>query len=90
MVKLFLGVIALTLVSFGAFAQEVVAAAAEVAPTGMTGFELWSAIATAVISCAAVIAALFPQGKEGSVWFYVRKIIDMLALNFGNAKNTVK
>lgn len=43
-----------------------------------------------VISAAAAAAAVLPQGAEGSVWYQIRKVIDFLAANFGNAKNVVK
>lgn len=42
------------------------------------------------ISAAAAVAAVLPQGSEGSWWYSARKAIDFLALNFGNAKNTPK
>lgn len=40
-----------------------------------------------VVAAASAAAATLPPGKEGSVWFTVRKVIDFLAVNFGNAKN---
>ena len=45
-------------------------------------------VATTVISVAAAVAALFPQATQASgVIASVRKIVDVLALNFGNARN---
>jgi len=76
---------------FAAMAQEVVAPIAEAAAVPEIGWlGLVGMIAPIVISAAAAIAAVFPQGKDGGVWYYVRKVIDFLALNFGNAKNAVK
>ena len=43
-----------------------------------------------VITAAAAAAATLPQGKAGSVWSSIRSVIDFLALNFGNAKNSPK
>jgi hypothetical protein len=42
---------------------------------------------TSVISAAAAIAALTPSPKDDSLVAKVRKVIDFLALNWGNAKN---
>lgn len=45
-------------------------------------------VATTVISVAAAVAALFPQAAEASgVIASIRKVVDVLALNFGNARN---
>ncbi len=48
-------------------------------------------VATTVISVAAAVAALFPQaaGASGAI-AQIRKVVDVLALNFGYAKNQVK
>ena len=46
--------------------------------------------APTIISAAASAAAVLPQGKEGSVWAAIRKVIDFLALNIGNAKPAPK
>lgn len=41
-----------------------------------------------VISAAAVIAAMFPKAEKANRYIQaLRKIIDALALNIGNAKN---
>jgi len=45
---------------------------------------------TSAIGVAAVIAAYFPQGKPGTVWYVVRGVIDVLAQNYGNAANAKK
>lgn len=50
----------------------------------------WVPYVSAVVAIASIVAALFPQGAEGTVWYYARKVIDALALNFGNAKNESK
>lgn len=48
-------------------------------------------VVTTVISVAAAVAALFPQAEGASgVIAQIRKVVDVLALNFGNAKNQVK
>jgi hypothetical protein len=40
----------------------------------------------AVMSCAAIDATI-PQPKPGSHWLPVRKVVSMVALNFGNSAN---
>ena len=40
-----------------------------------------------VVAAAAAIAAILPQPAEGSKWSLVRKVVDFLAINVGNAKN---
>ena len=40
-----------------------------------------------VIAAAAAIAAIFPAPAEGSKWSLIRKVVDFLAINVGNAKN---
>lgn len=40
-----------------------------------------------VVSAASAASAVLPQGTSGSFWSGVRSVIDVLALNFGNAKN---
>ena len=46
----------------------------------------WFAIAAAVISSASVIAASTPTPKSGSFLAKTYKVIDVLALNIGKAK----
>ena len=48
-------------------------------------------VVTTVISLAAAVAALFPQaeGANGMI-AQIRKVVDVLALNLGHAKNQVK
>ena len=43
-----------------------------------------------VVTAAAAAAAVLPQGAPGSAWATVRAMIDVLAMNFGNAKNMPK
>ena len=43
-----------------------------------------------VVSAAAAAAAALPQGAPSSTWATVRQVIDLLALNFGNAANKPK
>jgi len=44
-------------------------------------------IATSVIGTASVIAAVTPTTKDDSIVAFLRKIMDLLAFNFWNAKN---
>jgi len=41
-----------------------------------------------IVAIAAILAAILPQPVEGSPWLPARKLLDMLAFNMGNAKNT--
>lgn len=50
-------------------------------------FNLIFQAVTIVVTAAAAIAALTPVPAEGSKWQIVRKVIDFLAINVGNAKN---
>ena len=55
--------------------------------------ENWEAIvniATSVVAAAAPIAALTPGEADNRIVSTVRKIVDLLALNVGNAKNEKK
>ena len=55
--------------------------------------ENWEAIvniATSVVAAAALIAALTPGEADNRIVSTVRKIVDLLALNVGNAKNEKK
>lgn len=47
-------------------------------------------LAVHVIAAASVIAALTPTPKDDSVVSKVRAVVDLLAFNFGNAKNARK
>lgn len=41
-----------------------------------------------VVGAASAVAALFPKAEKlGKVLGVVRKVVDVLAFNFGNAKN---
>jgi hypothetical protein len=45
-------------------------------------------LATTIVGVAAAVAALFPKAEAASgAIASIRKVIDLLALNFGNAKN---
>ena len=55
--------------------------------------ENWEAIvniATSVVAAASLIAALTPGEADNRIVSTVRKIVDLLALNVGNAKNEKK
>tara|TARA_E500000305_G_scaffold38495_1_gene29524 strand:- start:9272 stop:9454 length:183 start_codon:yes stop_codon:yes gene_type:complete len=46
-------------------------------------------VLTTVVSVAAAVAALFPKASAASgVIAQIRKVVDVLALNLGNAKNS--
>lgn len=52
--------------------------------------ENWESISTAVlavIGAAAAVAALTPTPKDDSFLAVLRKFIDVVGMNFGNAKN---
>jgi hypothetical protein len=40
-----------------------------------------------VVTAASAAAAALPQGRPGTFWGGVRQVIDVLAINFGNAKH---
>jgi len=50
----------------------------------------WFALIGAIISSASAIAAVTPTPKQGTVLSKAYKIIDILALNIGKAKQTGK
>ena len=45
------------------------------------------AAVTGVIAAASAIAALTPTPKDDAILYKIRQLIDLLALNIGNAKN---
>lgn len=45
------------------------------------------AIASGVVSTAAVVAAITPTPKDDSAVAAARKVLDFFAFNFGNARN---
>ena len=47
-------------------------------------------IATAVIAAASGVAMLTPNKTDNRVLGAIRNLVDLLALNFGNAKNEKK
>ena len=50
----------------------------------------WNAVVTyapIAISVAAAGAVALPKGTPGTPWFIARQVLDVIALNFGNAKN---
>jgi hypothetical protein len=50
----------------------------------------WYGVVAAVIALASAIAAITPTPAEGSTFGKLYKIVDLLALNFGKAKDTGK
>jgi hypothetical protein len=55
----------------------------------------WESIASsvegpaAIMGIAAAISAFLPAAKEGTAWWWVRKAINLVALNILNARNLV-
>lgn len=47
----------------------------------------WFGVAAAVISTASAVAAITPTPKSGTVLSKAYKVVDILALNIGKAKN---
>lgn len=47
-------------------------------------------VVTSVVTVMGVLAAAFPGLGTNPYWNMVRKLIDLLALNIGNAKNMPK
>ena len=47
----------------------------------------WAGVVFATISLASAIAAITPTPKEGTIVAKLYKVIDFLALNFGQAKS---
>lgn len=50
----------------------------------------WFGIFTAAVTLASAIAAVTPTPKEGTILAQVYKLIDVLAINIGRAKQTGK
>jgi len=40
-----------------------------------------------IVTAAAAAAAALPVPADGTIWSTIRKVIDFLAVNVGNAKN---
>ena len=56
----------------------------------MTSSQIWAAVTThgpVVISFAAAAAASLPKPSPGTWYSVLRGLIDLLACNFGNARN---
>lgn len=47
----------------------------------------WLELATAIVGLASMIAAVTPSAKDDGVIAVVRKVVDVLAFNFGSARN---
>jgi len=47
----------------------------------------WLEIATMIVTLAATIAAVTPSPKDDGIVKTLRTVVDLLALNFGHAKN---
>ena len=52
----------------------------------ITNFDVIFTIATSVVSTASLVAALTPSPRDDQLLSKIRKFIDVLALNVGNAK----
>lgn len=48
------------------------------------------AIATSAVTLASMVTALTKTPKDDSVVLWIRKILDVIAMNVGNAKNAPK
>jgi hypothetical protein len=46
----------------------------------------WFPVVTSAVTLASAIAAVTPTPKAGSIWSKVYRVIDIIALNFGKAK----
>jgi hypothetical protein len=46
----------------------------------------WFPVLTSAVALASAVAAVTPTPKAGSVWSKAYKVIDLIALNFGKAK----
>lgn len=59
----------------------------------MTTIDYWNTAANVTISVLTVmggsagLSALLPQGVPGTAWGAVRKVLDFIGANWGNAKN---
>lgn len=74
---------------FAALAQEAVAAAP--ADSGWIA-NLWDYVRTpaALAWMIGLLMAILPQGESGTIWGMLRTLLDLVAANFGNAKNEPK
>ncbi len=52
----------------------------------IANFDMIFSIATSIVSTASLVAALTPSPKDDQFLSKIRKCIDVLALNVGNAK----
>jgi len=87
MKKLYAMVLVMMVVPFMAFAQEAVAVVDPDASVTLSGYALWMAAVGIVVGAASGLAALFPVPAVGTFWYWPRRILDLLAANFLNAKN---
>jgi hypothetical protein len=46
----------------------------------------WFPVVTSAVALASAVAAVTPTPKAGSTWSKVYKVVDIVALNFGKAK----
>ena len=60
---------------------------AALANTGLAPLAVYAPITVAV---AAILAAILPQPAPDSPWLPARKLLDLVALNVGSAKNAPK
>lgn len=79
-----------------ALAQAAIATAAAPAQAGFAVpawlSNIWAYISTpaAVSGIVGFFMAILPQGSPGTVWGYVRVVLDFVASNWGAAKNIAK
>ena len=84
---------------FGAFALVFVmttVALAQTVAAPATPVDWWALIQTYIMTPASIsgvvglLMAILPQGAPGTVWGIVRMVLDLVAMNFGNAQNAPK
>lgn len=91
MKKVLLTATVLVVLASGALAQTTTSASIGFAlPSWLSA--IWSYISTpaAVSGIVGFFMAILPQGTPGTVWGYVRVVLDFVASNWGAAKNAVK
>ena len=58
-----------------------------IAALSAVGLDRLALYAPLIVACAAVLAAILPQAQTSSPWAPMRKLLDLLAMNVGAARN---
>ncbi len=66
--------------------NPILALVTALADTRLAPFAVYAPL---IVSLAALLAAILPQPAEGSPWKPARRLLDLLAMNVGSAKNSV-